>query len=341
MPAPLAWVVGLVVLVTLVIAVGAIELATGGRAPFGATGLESLPGWVWGAVVGSVTSGVFLARTHVLKSQHRRSLEALQLHAELLDELSPSGREPQPVSGVAAEVLAAMNLSALRLRGQLAQERAFGGQAAHQLRTPLTALGLALEELTMHPETPRRLRADLHRCRQEVDRLADIVADLLALARRGALPAGKFQTDPAVVAIHATRRWESSARAVGREVRVAGPLPDCQVSAPTGPPSQVLDVLIDNALKHGAGDIEVSVDAWADRVRLRVVDQGTPERFGAGHSTSAGEGMGLRVAQKLAAACGGRVVRALHPTTAFDLVLPRYAPEPSVVRVPTGRQARD
>ena len=202
-----------------------------------------------------------------------------------------------------------------------AQERAFSGQAAHQLRTPLTALGLQLEELTMDPETPRRVRAEVHRCRNEVDRLAEIIADLLALARRGALPAGRYRTDPAVVAVHATHRWASLARAAGRELRVAGTLPECEVQAPAGPTSQVLDVLIDNALKHGTGDIEVSVRVMADTVRLRVADQGM--RPWARQPATAGEGMGLEVAEKLAAACGGQMVRAPIPTTAFDLVLPR------------------
>jgi signal transduction histidine kinase len=225
--------------------------------------------------------------------------------------------------GLAADVSVAMNLSARHLQAQLAQVNAFSGQAAHQLRTPLTALGLAIEELTMHPETPRQVRVDLVRCRNEVDRLADIISDLLALARRGALPMGQPTSDPAEVVLHATHRWASSARAAGRELRVAGTMPACQVGAPAGPTSQVLDVLIDNALKHGTGDIEVSVDLLADSVRLRVADEGTPHGDLARHASSAGEGLGLALAEKLAVACGGQMVRAQQSTTAFDLLLPR------------------
>jgi signal transduction histidine kinase len=226
--------------------------------------------------------------------------------------------------GLAADVSVAMSLSGLGMRAQLTRERAFSGQAAHQLRTPLTALGLSIEELTMNPQTPRHLRADLHRCRNEVDRLAVVITDLLALARRSAVSPATQQSNPSVVALHATNRWASSARAAGRELRVTGSLPDCQVASASGPTSQVLDVLIDNALKHGAGDIEVSVAVLADNsVRLRVADQGTPARqTAAGDAASKGEGIGLRVAEKLAAACGGQMVRAQHPTTAFDLLLP-------------------
>ncbi|WP_195908170.1 sensor histidine kinase KdpD [Nostocoides sp. HKS02] len=294
---------------------------------FGLTQLETIEGWVWGAVVGALACAVFAAGSYVLNARHRRSLEVLLVQARQLGDLSPASQDVEPpTDGLAAEVSAAMGLSALRLRTQLAQERAFSGQAAHQLRTPLTALGLQLDELTMDPETPRRVRAAVHRSRNEVDRLAEIIADLLALARRGALPTGRYQTDPAVVAVHATHRWASLARAAGRELRVAGTLPDCQVPAPAGPTSQVLDVLIDNALKHGSGDIEVSVRVMADSVRLRVADQGTSVRPAAGQHATAGAGMGLDVAEKLAAACGGRMVRAPIPTTAFDLVLPREDP---------------
>ena len=289
---------------------------------FAFTGSGAFQGWVLDAVLAVLASTVFLARAHALKTQHRRCLAALLHQANQLDDLTPRTHEAA-IDGLGADVSAAMNLSALRLQGRLAQERSFSGQAAHQLRTPLTALGLAIEELTMHPDTPRTVRADLVRSRNEVDRLAGIISDLLTLARRGALPSGQYTTDPAVMAVHATRRWAPSARAAGRDVRVTGALPHCQVLAPAGPTSQVLDVLIDNALKHGTGDVGVSVDAWDDSVRLRVADQGTPERFRAEQHSTAGEGMGLEVAQQLAAACGGQMVRAQHPTTAFDLVLPR------------------
>ena len=301
-----------------------VTVVVGLRGVFGLTRLETIPGWVWGAVVGALVWAVFAAQSYVVNARHRGSLEALLGQARKLGDVSPGVEDTEPpVDGLAGEVAAAMSLSALRLRTQLAQERAFSGQAAHQLRTPLTALGLQLEELTMDPETPRRVRADVHRCRNEVDRLAEIIGDLLALARRGALPTGRRLTDPAVVAVHATHRWASSARAAGRELRVAGTLPDCQVPAPAGPTSQVLDVLIDNALTHGVGDIEVSVRVMAHSVRLRVADQGTSVRPGPGQPATAGEGMGLDVAEKLAAACGGRMVRAPIPNTAFDLVLPR------------------
>lgn len=302
-----------------------------GSAP-GSTGLDDIPGWVWGLALGALPSGAALAWARVLKTKHQRSLAVLLRQARRLDEVNRAGATIAAVGeaapgGLAGEVWTAMSLSAARMQSQLVQERTFSGQAAHQLRTPLTALGLQIEELTMHPETPRQVRADLHRARNEVDRLADVISDLLALARRGALPSGRYQTDPAVVAVHATHRWASSAQLAGRQLRVSGTLPACSVPAPAGPAAQVLDVLIDNALKHGAGDIEVSVAVLPDAVRLRVADEGTGAPGAPRGASTAGEGMGLQVAQRLAAACGGQMVRVLQPTTAFDLLLPRYRPE--------------
>lgn len=311
------------VLGACLIGLAATDLVPGLDPGTGLAGFETVPGWAWGVVLGATPSAVLLTRARRVKAQYQRSLGVLLRQAKQLDATTP-GREDAPLDGMAGEVSVAMDLSVRRIHEQLSQERAFSGQAAHQLRTPLTALGLQIEELTMHPETPRQVRADLHRARNEVDRLASIISDLLALARRGVLPSGRYQTDPAVVAVHATHRWASLARAAGREVRVTGTLPHCPVQAPAGPASQVLDVLIDNALKHGAGDIEVSVAVSADSVRLRVADQGTGAGEAVVHVTPrAGEGMGLQVAEQLAAACGGHMVRAQQPTTAFDLVLPR------------------
>jgi signal transduction histidine kinase len=316
--------------VAVVVAVIAAVLAAldSGQAPgslLGEPSVTTLVGWLAAAAVGAVPSTVVLARTRNGQVRHVRSHAVVLDAARHLDEVSAVSPSASADGDDLTDVLEAMRLSALRLHSQLAQERAFSGQVAHQLRTPLTALGLQIEELTMHPETPRMVRADLQRARAEVDRLADIIADLLALARRGTLPSGRYETDPAVLAVHATHRWASTARAAGRALRLAGELPICQVPAPAGPASQVLDVLIDNAIKHGVGDIEVSVDVMADTVRLRVADQGTPATAALAPNSSAGEGIGLPVAEQLAAACGGRMVRAHHPSTAFDLMLPRQS----------------
>lgn len=321
---------GMVLALLVVVAAGAVlaaALASGQapRSPLAEPRGATLVGWLVAAALGAVPSTVLLARARRGQARYERSHAVLLHTARHLDEVSATGTSASTDADGLTDVLAAMRLSALRLHAQLAQERAFSGQVAHQLRTPLTALGLQIEELTMHPETPRMVRADLQRARAEVDRLADIIADLLALARRGTLPSGRYETDPAVLAVHATHRWASTARAAGRALRLAGELPICQVPAPAGPASQVLDVLIDNAIKHGVGDIEVSVDVTPDSVRLRVADQGTPMTAAVAPSSSAGEGIGLPVAEQLAAACGGRMVRAHHPSTAFDLMLPRQS----------------
>lgn len=285
---------------------------------------EAVRPWLLGGALAALPSALFLLRTEAVRAEGQRCLRTLLHEARHLGE-EPPATALATAEGPWGEVVAVMRLGGLRLNTALARERAFSGQAAHQLRTPLSVLGLHLDELTLHPQTPRQLRADLLRCRDEVDRLAGIISDLLAVARRGALPAGRYQTDPALVAVHATHRWGPSVVAAGRVLRLVSPLPRCHVPAPAGPAGQVLDVLIDNALKHGSGDIEVSVDVVGDRVRLRVADQGCPDHA-ARPVPSTGEGMGLRVAKQLADAAGGQLVVAPHPTTAFDLVLPCRRP---------------
>jgi signal transduction histidine kinase len=329
-PALLRWLALLVsllaVLAATVIGMG-IDLVPALGIGLGSAGLMNLPSWMSDVALESPPMRRVLTRTAAMRAQYQRSLGVLLRQAKHLDDVDLDRQEDSLPDGLAAEVSEEMSLSAERMRAQLEQEKAFSGQAAHQLRTPLTALGLQIEELTMNPETPRQVRAELHRARNEVDRLADVITDLLALARRGVLPARGNHSDPVAVAVDATRRWASSAQAVGRDLRLAGTLPDCRVRAPAGPASQVLDVLIDNALKHGTGDIEVSVEVVGDDVRMRVADQGTSTGQAGGEesSSSGGEGMGLLLAEQLAAACGGQMVRADQPTTAFELVLPRQS----------------
>jgi signal transduction histidine kinase len=105
------------------------------------------------------------------------------------------------------------------------------------------------------------------------------------------------------------------------------------VSASRGTVGQVLDVLLDNALQHGVGPVDVSVAANGRSASVTVGDAGPgiPEEmsdqiFERGDSPGGGTGIGLHLARALAQADNGGL-RALNGgTTRFELRLPRLAP---------------
>jgi signal transduction histidine kinase len=208
------------------------------------------------------------------------------------------------------------NRTADRLERLLNSQRQFVADASHQLRTPLTALRLRLENLARHlpPEQEPKLQAAV----DETDRLARLVESLLMLARADA--AGPpVPVDVADIVSGRLDVWEPVAERRGVRL-VDEPGPDVEALAVPGALEQILDNLISNAIaaSPAAGTVRVTVAAEPDRVLLSVTDDGPgldPEqrarafdRFWRARGTSgSGFGLGLAIARELAEAAGGSV----------------------------------
>jgi signal transduction histidine kinase len=221
----------------------------------------------------------------------------------------------------------ALRQSGAQLAELLRQERELVATLSHELRTPLTALRLVLEEAVLEPDLPDVTRDGLQAAFAQTDRIAERIDTVLADARRDrdrAAARADLRKVVAAATTHAAARLGRSGRSLWVD-----PLPAAVLLAPAGLLEEVLAVLLDNAVVHGAGDVWVTVTEERDHVRLRVRDEGTgmsgdvAGALLAGETASAGSAVSsLAGAAERARAVGGRLVVAGDGPTAFDLVLP-------------------
>jgi signal transduction histidine kinase len=278
-----------------------------------------------GVIVLVVVAGVGRARA-------RRVARPLQLLADSAEALGNGDFSIRAAHSGVVEIDAVndnLERTARRLGGMLERERSFSADASHQMRTPLTAVRIGLESALLTPG------ADLHGAVEEalvgLDRLEQTVLDLLALARDTSGP--RQCTDVGALVEDAVELWTRSFADAGRSLQVdlEPELPPAAVSQPAL--RTVLDVLLDNALTHGAGRVLLLVRATDATVVVQVADEGRgvigdPSRIFARRSAQArGTGIGLSLARSLVVADGGRLelIRAVPAT--FALLL-RAAPDP-------------
>lgn len=261
----------------------------------------------------------------VLGRRLAHPLEELAVSARRLGEGDFAVRAPRSNLPEADEVGEALGATAERLGELLARERAFSADASHQLRTPLAALRLELEAMQMRGTPP-----EIEQALRQVDRLESTIETLTSVARDPQRAPGR--TELRGLLRQAEERWHGPLAAEGRPLRVneAGGL------AARGSPGvleEIIEVLLDNAHRHGAGTVTLSArEAPNGSVAIEVADEGRgldgdPEQAfarGSGSGSSDGHGIGLHLARSLASAEGGRmVVSRAGPEPVFTLLLPR------------------
>ena len=194
----------------------------------------------------------------------------------------------------------------------LAAERDFAADASHQLRTPLTALLMRLEEIA-ETDDVAAVKEEANIAIAQVERLTRVVDDLLGRSRATGGPVPAVSLDSVIAALQ--REWQPAFEQARRSVRVRGERGLFVRSTPVAL-SQVLSTLLENSLVHGRGTVDVHARRSGPSVIVEVSDQGegvapaiAPHIFERSVSSGAGgsTGLGLALARDLAEANGGRL----------------------------------
>jgi signal transduction histidine kinase len=201
-----------------------------------------------------------------------RPVEALRTGAEEITGGARPGRLPVPDSADEIHRLAVtLNDMLHRLDAARARQRAFVADAAHELRSPLTNMRTELEVAQRLPDTTdwSALSADLL---VDVERLGRLVDDLLLLAR-----ADDAGTRPAF------RATAERVELGGMLAEVVARYPGVRYHRPAAPVETVGDRdalgrivanLLDNAIRHAAGAVEIAVAANGAYQRITIADDG-------------------------------------------------------------------
>jgi heavy metal sensor kinase len=234
-------------------------------------------------------------------------------------------REKIPLSGSDDELdrlAETLNEMLGRIEDSMSRMRRFNANAAHELRTPISALSSQIEIILERERTPAEYREVLGDAHGRVQALADVVEAMLRLARSeaGLDPEDRLPVAVADVLENVHEFFAPLADEGGVVLR-QGPVPSVSVLGDTGWLQQLFANLVANAIKFTpeGGEVDVRADVREDRVCVRVCDTGPGippedlersfERFhrSANANGRSGFGLGLPIAREIARAHGGDV----------------------------------
>jgi signal transduction histidine kinase len=259
----------------------------------------------------AIAVGIQFART-LTKPLSRLEQAAAAVGAGDLEARAPTTAGPPEMRALASE----FNHTVTRLDGLLRSQREFVADASHQLRTPLAAMQLRLENLER--DVDEAGKPSLEGALAEVDRLGRLVEGLLTLARADASRPSPEPIDVASLIEARVDAWseELAARGVAVDTQVKK---GTAVLATPGSLEQVLDNLISNAVRalSTGGCVTLVAAPAGGAVELHVGDTGPGmtsdqraralDRFWRAGSAGTGTGLGLAIVNRLVTADGGAV----------------------------------
>lgn len=272
-------------------------------------------------LAGLLTAG---AGAYLLAGQALRPLRQVQRAAESIGGQNLTERVPEPQTGDEVQALAlALNAMLGRLESSFEAQRRFTSDASHELRTPVTAISGHASYLLRRTHPNEQQRESLGIIRSESERLTNLIASLLQLARSdsGALALTRQPILSGPFLSEVTRELAPLAQAQGTRLTAGG-----EELAFEGDPDRLKQVLINlvgNALKAGAKNITLTSQPQdgGREVRLSVGDDGPgipPEHLArlfdrfyrvedSRSRDQGGAGLGLSIAKGIVDAHGGRI----------------------------------
>ena len=265
-----------------------------------------------------------------------RRLRRMRRAAEAVAE----GHFDQPIPVDSSDELGQLARSFNEMQRRLARldssRKEFIANASHELRTPIFSLGGFVELLETEKLTAAERRAFVSEIRAQVQRLQKLTIDLLDLSRLDAdvMEIKREQVDLKDAARHVADEFRPAAKLHESSLQVRG-RGQVVAFADLNRVSQIIRILIDNALTHTPQGTNVTVTAVrgtnaaelivGDDAKKGIDPRAIPkvfDRFYTG-DTASGSGLGLAIAEELAHRMGGRIaVVSRRGHTAFTLSLP-------------------
>jgi len=256
---------------------------------------------------------------YVLAASALHPVEAMRRRAEQITAATPGRRLPVPPSGdEIARLGRTLNDMLGRIEAAVEHERRFVADASHELRTPLALLRTEIELALRRRRSMAELERALRSAAVETDRLSRLAEDLLLIARsdRGSLPIRHERLQVAELLGTVASRFGATAAESGRRIDV---LPSNGLALDADPArlEQALGNLVDNALEHGRGTVQLSAEGGEAVVEIHVTDEGGGfpdgflerafERFSRADEARGpgGSGLGLAIVDVVARAHGG------------------------------------
>jgi signal transduction histidine kinase len=269
-----------------------------------------------------------------------RPVEVLRRRAQAVTADEPADLPVSPSGDEISRLAVTLNGMLARLHAAVQHERRFVADASHELRTPLALLQTELELALRRPRSREELEDALRSASEETHRLVRLAEDLLLIARadQGPLPIRREEVDVDQLLADVTARFATRARTLGRELR-AEPS-ELRLDVDPLRVEQALGNLVDNALTHGEGDVELRAVAAGPSVELHVLDEGEGfsaefrarafDRFSRGDEarSGSGSGLGLSIVELVARAHAGTARARNRPGGGADvwLSVPAAAP---------------
>jgi two-component system, OmpR family, sensor kinase len=273
------------------------------------------------AIVMAALGGYWLAAAAL------RPVDAMAGVASTITATDLGRRVPEPpYDDELARLAQTFNAMIGRLEEAFGRLDRFAADASHELRTPLTILRGEVDLALRSPRTPEEYREVLASNRDEIDRMAAIVDQLLLLARaeKGQLALAREPVRLDRLVEETVRQWRDLAAQAGLAVELA-PLPPATVTGDELRLREVLLNLLDNARKYtpsgGRVAVRLALDEAGRRARLSVEDTGVgipPEAlprvfdpfFRADQARArdaGGSGLGLAIVKRVVEGHGGEV----------------------------------